>query len=241
MDWEIVPVNTKVVEDPDFAVVTDRYKDLLVKLSEKIGATSEVLDATSFSSRNKETNIGNFIADSYRKATDSDVALVNGGSIRADLTYNPGTLTKRDVLSILPFNNPIVKVELSGKLLREVLEHGVARSAEDSEPGRFPQVSGMTFMFDISKPAGSRVSELKIGGEAVNDSKAYTLATSDFLVTRGGDGYTMFKDAKVLIKADVAQKDSDAFERAIRESLNATISPKVEGRVKRIGQRPSVK
>jgi hypothetical protein len=67
------------------------------------------------------------------------------------------------------------------------------------------------------------------------------LATSDFLVTRGGDGYTMFKDAKVLIKADVAQKDSDAFERATRESPNATISPKVEGRMKRIGQRPSVK
>jgi 5'-nucleotidase len=239
MDWEIVPVNSKIAEDPDFAVVTDRYKDLLVKLSEKIGATSEILDATSFSSRNKETNIGNFIADSYRKATDSDVALVNGGSIRADLTYNPGSLTKRDVLSILPFNNPIVKIELSGKLLREVLEHGVGRSAEDSEPGRFPQVSGMTFTFDISKPAGSRVSELKIGSEAVNDSKIYTLATSDFLVSRGGDGYVMFKDAKVLIKADVAQKDSDAFERAIRESPNSTISPKVEGRMKRIGQRPS--
>ena len=241
MDWEIVPVNSKIVEDTDFAVITDRYKDLLTRLSEKVGATSEILDATSFSSRNKETNIGNFIADSYRTAAKSDVALVNGGSIRADLTYNPGTLTKRDVLSILPFNNPIVKVELSGKLLREVLEHGVARSAEDSEPGRFPQVSGMTFTFDVSKPAGSRISELKIAGEAVNDSKTYTLATSDFLVTRGGDGYTMFKDAKVLIKSDVAEKDSDAFERAIRVAPNATISPKVEGRIRRIGQKPSVK
>jgi 5'-nucleotidase len=171
--------------------------------------------------------------------TNSDIGFVNGGSIRADLTYNPGMLTKRDVLAILPFNNPIVKIEISGKTLREVLEHGVARSAEDSEPGRFPQVSGITFTYDISKPAGSRVSEIKIGGQPLNESKTYTLATSDFLVTRGGDGYTMFKDAKILIKAEEAQKDSEVFERAIRQSPNSTISPKVEGRMKKIGNKPS--
>jgi len=199
--------------------------------------TGVELDATSFSSRNKETNIGNFVADSYRNAANADVALVNGGSIRADLTYNVGMLTKRDVLSILPFNNPIVKVEITGKTLRQVLEHGVARSAEDSEPGRFPQISGMTFTFDVSKPAGSRVTEIKVGGQPLNESKIYTLATSDFLVTRGGDGYTMFKDAKILISADKAQKDSDVFEQAIKSSPNSTISPKVECRIIRIGQK----
>ncbi len=237
MDWQIIPVNNKIEDAPEFAAVVDRYKDLLQKLSEPIGMTGEVLDATSFSSRNKETNIGNFIADSYRNVTNSDIGFVNGGSIRADLTYNPGMLTKRDVLAILPFNNPIVKIEISGKTLREVLEHGVARSAEDSEPGRFPQVSGMTFTYDISKPAGSRVSEIKVGGQPLNESKTYSLATSDFLVTRGGDGYTMFKDAKILIKAEEAQKDSEVFERAIRQSPNSTISPQVEGRMKKIGQK----
>jgi 5'-nucleotidase len=238
MDWQIIPVNKNVPDAPEFAAVVDKYKDLLEKLSEPIGMTGVDLDATSFSSRNKETNIGNFIADSYRTVTNSDIGFVNGGSIRADLTYNPGMLTKRDVLAILPFNNPIVKIEISGKTLREVLEHGVARSAEDSEPGRFPQVSGISFTYDISKPAGSRVSEIKIGGQPLNESKTYTLATSDFLVTRGGDGYTMFKDAKILIKAEEAQKDSEVFERAIRQSPNSTISPKVEGRLKKIGQKP---
>jgi 5'-nucleotidase len=199
--------------------------------------TGVELDATSFSSRNKETNIGNFIADSYRNVTNSDIGFVNGGSIRADLTYNPGMLTKRDILSILPFNNPIVKIEISGKLLREVLEHGVARSAEDSEPGRFPQVSGVTFTYDVSKPAGNRVSQIKVGGMPLDENKNYTLATSDFLVSRGGDGYTMFKNAKILIKADEAQKDSEVFEKAIKQSPNSTISPKVEGRITRIGQK----
>jgi 5'-nucleotidase len=160
--------------------------------------------------------------------------LVNGGSIRADLTYNSGVLTKRDVLSILPFNNPIVKVELSGKTLREVLEHGVARSAEDNEPGRFPQVSGMSFKFDTSKPAGSRVSDILVGGKALDEKKTYTLATSDFLVSRGGDGYTMFKNTKILLAAQTAPKDSDVFEQAIKSAPNSTIAPKVEGRIIRI-------
>lgn len=233
LDWEIIPVTDQIADAPEFAPIFEKYKDLLVKLAEPVGATSVTLDALSFSNRNKETNIGNFIADAYRGAVDADVALVNGGSIRADLTYNPGPLTKRDVLSMLPFNNPIVKVELTGKTLRAILEHGVARSGvgEDGEPGRFPQISGMSFVYDVSKPAGSRVVEVVVGGKPLDDTKSYTLATSDFLVSRSGDGYTMFKEAKVLTEAATAPKDSDVFEKAIRNAPDATISPKLEGRI----------
>lgn len=233
MDWEIIPVTDAIADAPEFATVVDRYKDLLVKLAVPVGATSTILDALSFSNRNKETNIGNFIADAYRKSVGSDVALVNGGSIRADLTYYPGALTKRDVLSMLPFNNPIVKIEISGKTLRAAIEHGVARSAvgEDGEPGRFPQVSGMTFKFDTSKPAGSRVSEIIVGGKPLDDAKTYTLATSDFLVSRSGDGYVMFKDAKVLNDVATAPKDSDVFEMAIKAAPNSTIAPELENRI----------
>jgi 5'-nucleotidase len=161
--------------------------------------------------------------------------LVNGGSIRADLTYEPGVLTKRDVLSILPFNNPIVKVEVTGKLLKQALEHGVARSGpgEDNEPGRFPQVSGLRFEFDVKKPVGSRVVSVTIGGQLLDEAKTYTLATSDFLV-QGGDGYVMLKDAKPLTTAASAPKDSEMFEAAIRSAPNATIAPVTDGRIKRI-------
>jgi 5'-nucleotidase len=241
MDWEIVPVTNKIADAPEFSAVVDRYKDLLQKLAEPIGRTDVVLDALSFSVRTKETNIGNFIADAYRNAANADIGFVNGGSIRADLTYNPSVLTKRDVLSLLPFNNPIVKVEITGKVLREVLENGVSRTAEESESGRFPQISGMTFTFDVSKPAKSRVTEVKVGGVALDDNKTYTLATSDFLVSKGGDDYTMFKNTKILIKAEDAQKDSDVLERAIRNSPNSTISPKLEGRITRIGQKNETK
>jgi 5'-nucleotidase len=206
----------------------------LRKLAVQVGSTAVELDALSLSSRTKETNVGNFIADSYRAATNADVALVNGGSIRADLIYNPGVLTKRDVLSILPFNNPIVKVEISGKTLADVLEHGVARSAEDNEPGRFPQISGMSFKFDTRKLPGQRVSDILVGGKPLEMNRRYKLATSNFLVANGGDGYTMFKNAKVLIPEAQARKDSEVFEEAIRNSPNATISPKVEGRIIKI-------
>ncbi len=235
-DWEIIPVTDKIAEAPEFAPVFEKYRGLLEQLAVPVGSTSVRLDALSRSSRTMETNIGNFIADAYRSVGKADIGFVNGGSIRADLIYEPGVLSKRDVLSILPFNNPIVKVEVSGKVLKQILEHGVARSGpgEDSEPGRFPQVSGLKFEYDPQKPAGSRVVSVTVGGQALDPAKTYTLATSDFLVSRSGDGYTMFKDGMVVSPAATAPKDSDAFEAAIRAAPNSTISPAVEGRIVRV-------
>lgn len=234
MDWQIIRVTDQIPDAPEFAPAVSKYRSLLDQLEVRVGATAVSLDALSYSVRTKETDIGNFIADAYRNAVGADIGFVNGGSIRADLSYNPGPLTKRDVLSMLPFNNPIVKVEVSGKLLLDILEHSVARSREDNEPGRFPQVSGLKFTFDASKLPGQRIVEAMVGGKPIDPGSNYTVATSDFLVSRGGDGYTMFKDAKLLIAADKAPKDSEVFEKAIKESPNATISPRVEGRIRRL-------
>ncbi|MFV0387962.1 MAG: bifunctional metallophosphatase/5'-nucleotidase [Pyrinomonadaceae bacterium] len=234
IDWEVIPVTDKIADDEAFTPVIDKYRDLLEKLATPVGKTSVELNALSFANRTRETNVGDIIADSYRVATGADIGFVNGGSIRADLVYQPGVITKRDVLSMLPFNNPIVKLELTGKTLRSVLEHGVARSAEDNEPGRFPQISGMSFVFDAARAPGNRVTEVQVNGKPLVDSKTYTLATSDFLVSKGGDGYTMFKDAKILIPANSAEKDSVIFEEMIKKAPNQTIAPKVEGRITRI-------
>ncbi len=234
IDWEIIPVTDEIPDAPEFAKVFDKYKPLLEKLAEPIGRTAVLLDAGSTSNRRNETNIGNFIADAFRNELNADVGFLNGGSIRADLTYLPGILTKRDVLSMLPFNNPIVKVELTGKTLREVLENGVSRSAEDNEPGRFPQVSGLTFKYDLSGSAGSRVTEIRVGGMPLQDDKTYTLATSSFLVVDGGDGYTAFKNAKIITDIKTAPKDADILQKAIENAPNKTISPKIEGRIEKL-------
>ena len=92
----------------------------------------------------------------------------------------------------------------------------------------------MSFKYDTTKPAGNRVSNILVGGKPLDEKKNYTLATSDFLVSRGGDGYTMFKDAKILLKADAAPKDSEVFEHSIKNAPNKTIAPKFEGRIVRI-------
>jgi 5'-nucleotidase len=232
IDWKIIPVTDQIKEDPKFAALTRKYGTLLKELSVVVGRTAVDLDARSAPNRRQETNIGDFIADSFRAATGADLGLMNGGSIRADEIIHAGALTRRDVLSILPFKNKIVKVELSGATLRQVLEHGVARSAEDAEPGRFPQVSGMTYSFDATRPPGSRIVSLLVNGKPVDEKKNYTLATSDYVAIDGGDGYAMLKETRLLIPREQAKFDSDVLQAAIM--ARKVIAPKVEGRIKRL-------
>ena len=137
-------------------------------------------------------------------------------------------------MSILPFKNKVVKVEVSGKTLREALEHGVARSAEDAEPGRFPQVSGIRFTFDARRPPGSRIVDLSINGKPLDEKKMYTLAASDYVAIDGGDGYAMLKTARVLIPRERAQFDSDVLQTAV--VAKKVIAPKTDGRIKRLDQ-----
>jgi 5'-nucleotidase len=232
IDWRVIPVTAEIKEDARFATVTRKYGTLLKELAQVVGRTTVELDARSAIGRRQETNVGNFIADAFRLATRSDVGLTNGGSIRADEIIKPGPLTKRDVLSILPFKNKVVKLELPGSLLRQALEHGVARSAEDTEPGRFPQVSGVTFTFDARRPPGSRIVDLKVNGKPLNDGTKYTLATSDYVALDGGDGYEMLKQGRVLVPREQGRFDSDVLRAAI--IARRTIAPKIEGRIVRL-------
>jgi 5''-nucleotidase/2'',3''-cyclic phosphodiesterase and related esterases len=234
IDWEIIPVNSRVEEDPQFLATMKKYEPLMKELAVPVGRTTVALNARSKDGRTQETNIGSFIADAFRKATGADVAFMNGGSIRADDVIPAGELTRRDVLSILPFANPVVKIEVTGATLRKALEHGVSQSAESAEPGRFPQVSGLRFTFDATRPAGSRVTEVSVGGKPLDDKKTYTLAAPSFIVLEGGDGYDMFKGARQLITTAEAQKAPDILSKAI--SSVPAISPQTDGRIKRVDQ-----
>jgi len=234
IDWKIIPVTDEIAEDPQFATLTRKYGGLLKELARVVGRSSVELEARGAVGRVRETNVGDFIADAFRFATASDIGFMNSGSIRADEVIRAGTLTRRDVLSMLPFKNRVVKLELSGALLRQMLEHGVARSAEDTEPGRFPQVSGVRFTFDARRPAGSRITEITVGGRPLDARKLYTLAASDYIAIDLGDGYDMLKSARVLIPRDRGQLDSDIVQAAI--VAKKIIAPKIDGRIKRLDQ-----
>ena len=122
-----------------------------------------------------------------RAATGADVALINGGGIRAGKVYPPGTiLTRRDLRSELPFGNKTVVLEVSGADLRAAVEHGGERSRQRCRPvcGTSP---GMAYRFDASKPAGRRIAGVTVGDAPLDPTRTYRLATFDFL-GRGGDG-----------------------------------------------------
>ena len=103
-----------------------------------------------------------------------------------------GEVSVKNVYTVLPFDNYIVAIKLTGKQIQEALEHGV--SAIEEGAGRFPQVSGLTFKYIRSEKAGSRIKEIFIAGKPIELDKEYIVATNDFLAA-GGDGYKAFGEA----------------------------------------------
>ncbi|WP_052702818.1 5'-nucleotidase C-terminal domain-containing protein [Paenibacillus beijingensis] len=214
---------------PDAAVkaVMDKYNSELSKeLSIVIGKTGTELDVMKASQRNGETAIGSFITDSVRAYTNADVALINGGGIRADRVFPAGDLTKQDIMDAMPFTNYVVKIEVTGKQLMQALENGVSEIEKGA--GRFAQVSGMAYSFNPELPAGSRIVTATVGGKPIDPDKTYTLATVDF-IANGGDGYEMFKDANVLLDANAGPLLSGLIIEAIQKQ--GAIAPKTDGRI----------
>ncbi|MDQ1590208.1 MAG: 5-nucleotidase / UDP-sugar diphosphatase [Pyrinomonadaceae bacterium] len=231
IDWEIIPVTDATPDEPQAAAVIGEFeKKLAAELDLPVGRTTVELDARQETNRSRETNLGSFIADAYRKYAGADVALLNGGSIRSNTTYGPGALSKRDVLSILPFENPIVKIEVTGATLRAALEHGVSRVREEREAGLFPQVSGLRFTYDGRLASGARVTSVTVGNTPLDNNKTYTLAVNTY-VLGGGDGYTMFKDARLLLKPEEAQVEPAMLMNTITAA--GEIAPAVDGRIQR--------
>ncbi len=192
-------IDTATVKRPAkaAAMVANLEKQLSDELDVEIATTTTELDSRRSAVRTRETAIGNLIADAMRASTGADVALMNGGGIRANRVYGPGTvITRRDILTELPFGNLNLLLEVDGKTLLAALENGVSKV--ENGAGRFPQVAGMTVVANLSKPAGSRIVSVAIGGTPLDPDGRYKLATNDFMF-RGGDGYTMLRKAKLLM------------------------------------------
>jgi 5'-nucleotidase len=234
LDWAGIPITAATPDDPVAAAVIAGYEQRVsAELDKPIGRTAVELDGRSLSSRTRETNLGNLIADAFRQGTGAEVALFNGGSIRANAILPVGPITKRDVVAMLPFETPIVKVEITGALLKAALENGFSKIVEESEAGRFPQIAGMAVECDGRKPAGSRVVRVTVGGQPLDERKTYALATNAFL-TGGGDGYAMLKGLKFLIPPESAEIDSTVLANVVAKA--GDVAPAVEGRIKRLDQ-----
>ena len=235
---------TKVVWTPEFRLRSTAGIEGEAALAAKVGAyqarldetldvaigeTATELDTRGFLSGSAETAFGNLLADAMREATGAEIALTNGGGIRGDTVYPPGTrLTRKMMLTEIPFGNRTVVLRLTGAQVRQALENGVSRAAHPS--GRFPQVSGLAFSFDGRKPPGERVTRVTVGGAPLEDGGTYTLATNDFLA-RGGDDYRVFKSGEVLI--DSASGELMAGQLIDHIVAAGTVAPRIEGRITR--------
>lgn len=193
-------------------------------LSTVIGKTKVRLDGDREIVRTQESNFGNLMADAMLKITGADVALTNGGGIRAPI--EAGEITKGHVLEAFPFGNYGVMMDIKGIDILNALEHGVTEYPESA--GKFPQVAGMTFKIDPAGEVGNRVKDLVIRGEPVDLNKMYKLATNDFMAA-GGDGYEDL--AKGAIIAEFAAFD-EMLAQYIEELGEVDIS--VEGRIKEV-------
>lgn len=217
-----------VTADPEIAALVQTYTDKLdAELKVEIGTAETALDSRRASVRGGETAVGNMIADAIREAVGADVAITNGGGIRADKEYPAGhRLTRGDIFAELPFGNKTVKLAVTGAQIRAALENGL--SQVESGGGRFPQISGMTVVADITQPAGSRVKSVMVAGQPLDDAQAYTLATNDFMAN-GGDGYAVFRQAEPMIDAADATLMASQVIDYVAE--RGSVSPKVEGRL----------
>lgn len=159
-----------------------------------VAETAEAIDGERGSCRAGECTMGNLIADAMLDRVQDQgvqIAIQNGGGIRASI--DAGEVTMGEVLTVLPFQNTLSTFQVTGETIVSALENGVSQHEEGA--GRFPQVAGMSYAFDASKEAGSRVSDVMVGGEPIDAGKLYSVVSNNY-VRNGGDGYKMFRDAQ---------------------------------------------
>ena len=235
--WKVVPITAKVPDDAAFNARMEQYTPLLTTLAQRIGRSPVALDARSAQNRLGETNLGSFLTDAFREATGADVALINGGAIRADRVLPAGKMTRRELYSLMPYRNELVVLEVPGTTLRAALENGVSLSSVDGKPpGRFPQVSGMRFTYDLRKAAGERVTRVEVRGRPLDDAAVYRLATLSF-VASGNDGYTMLKGLPTLPASKDLPSPWDALTGAFSSGRPAPRA-KPQGRIALVGAPP---
>jgi len=181
--------------------------------------------------RTCESLVGNVVTDAMRAqyaALGVQFAITNSGGLRADLTcpttdiasdfcpaYTPPPypITRGQVLTVLPFGNVVVTLTVNGAELKQMLENGVSQMPNVA--GRFPQVSGLCFTYDVALPAGSRVTSAVIANASGNctstpidltSASTYKIAENDFMAN-GGDGYPNFfsrATTQNIMESDVA-------------------------------------
>ncbi len=179
---EKIVIDSKIPQDIEMKKIVDAYSENTSKLLDReLGHINAPLDGRYVQVRTGETNLGNFFCDIIMSAVDVDCCILNGGSLRSDRIHPPGPFTLRDLRDILSFESELVVVEITGEQLHELLENCLSKYEDIG--GRFPQVSGIFFTYDPSRPPRDRVDKnhVKVQREKLDMKRKYSLATNMFL------------------------------------------------------------
>lgn len=201
-EQRLIPITAAVEPHPEVQAIIDGWNSLLAeRLNQVVGTTSVFFDGERANVRTRETNLGNLVADIMREATGADIAITNGGGIRASLPQ--GEVTIGDIYTVLPFDNTLTVIQLSGRDLLAALEYSVRLYPEQN--GGFLQVSGVHFAVN-PRNSGKRVYNVRINGEVIVMDKLYTVATNDFLAA-GGDGYEVLNNGIIVSDTGLMLRD----------------------------------
>jgi 5'-nucleotidase len=212
-------------EDTEARAIVARFAAPLRELRARPVATASIAMENA-SCRSGECAIGNLIAEALLAAVPTaDVALQNGGGIRAGLPA--GTISYGDVLTVLPFGNTLATAVVRGAHLLAALENGLSQPGA----GRFPQVAGLRLVVDLTAPVGQRIvsAEVTQGAHAgrVDPDRAYRIVTNNF-IRQGGDGYAALRD-----HALEAYDSGPLLEEVVAPFLaaRAPLGPRTDGRI----------
>lgn len=196
--------------------IVDKAQPAMARVKEVIGYSTEAL-----SKRYPESALSNWTADTIMEKVEElsgkkvHVSFANFGGIRVDMPQ--GDILLDDILSMFPFRNNLVYLELKGSTLRSIFEWMAATNAQP--------VGGVRVVFENGKLAS-----LLIDGQPVDDDKVYGVATNSFLLN-GGDGFYLGKEA--LSKVIYEELMQDAMLESIRKTTAAgkPFEYKSDGRV----------
>jgi 5'-nucleotidase / UDP-sugar diphosphatase len=212
-ELKLVSAGPQAPFDTDVARIIDKY-EVQVRTEFSKVAGMALRDFTRQS--NGESGLGDLITDAMRETSGAQIAFYNGGGIRADLIKGPITLEM--VYTILPFDNLLVTMDLSGAQIRELLE-------KSAQAAKLLQVSGLKVEFDLSRSAGSKVTSILVEGTPIDNNANYKVVTNDFLAA-GGDQVTTFM-----------QGQNVTFGSPVRESVldyiraHSPLNSQIQGRI----------
>jgi 2',3'-cyclic-nucleotide 2'-phosphodiesterase (5'-nucleotidase family) len=187
--YELIPITADLPEEPRMVELLKKYEENARKahnLDEVITSAEEKIER----SKTGDSLMGQLTADAVREATGSEAALVNSGSFRRDIPA--GSFTQKNLYELLPFEDGVVVLQVSGYYLRKILELSALNQGQDA----FLQISGMK----VEKSGDGF--NITVGDNPIMDRQKYLVAVNDYLAD-GGDGYKMFRGFKSRRNTDL--------------------------------------